>query len=316
MGNEEAYAVGHHPDDPEDAMPERRDSARRAFSALAVVGVLALTGLLVAFAGVSSQPVTAREFLGSPRDPGQAAFVAAHRGDSESAPENTLPAVAAAVEAGVEYVEVDAALTADGHVVLMHDATVDRTTNGTGRLNEMTLAEVGELDAGGWFSADFAGTPVPTLEQLLDLVAASDTRVLAELKGEWDAAGARAFTDTVEERGLERRVAAASFDARTLALIEAESTVLSRLAILSALPDDVADTARALGVRGIIVSGREILARPGAVDELNAHGIRVIVYTFNDDSSWQGAIDAGVEGIVTDTPAELSGWLARGDASP
>ena len=283
---------------------------RRGAGPFIVVAVLAAVSLTVAFLGASPTPVSARELLGETRGPGQPAFVAGHRGDADRAPENTLPAVRSAIAAGFDYVEIDVALTSDGAAVLMHDATVDRTTNGTGRLDQLPLAEVRALDAGGWFESSFAGTPVPLVEEFLDVLAASEARALIELKGEWTRATVARLVAEIEARGLERRVAAASFDARTLALVASESDVISRLAILRTLPDDVVDAARSVGVRGILVKGSEVVARPEIVDELHAADIRVVVYTFNEDREWREAIDIGVDGIVTDRPGILSTWLA------
>lgn len=284
--------------------------ATRGGGPLIVVAVLAVASLAVAFLGASPAPVSARELMGAARDPGQPAFVASHRGDADRAPENTLPAVRAAIAAGFAYVEVDVALTVDGAAVLMHDATVDRTTNGFGRLSRLPLAEVRALDAGGWFGPAFAGTPVPLVEEFLDLLAASPTRALIELKGVWTPVAVGRLVAEIDARGLERRVAAASFDARTLALVARESDVISRLAILRALPADVVDAARSLGVRGVLVKGSAVIARPEIVDELHAAGIRVVVYTFNEHREWRDAIDIGVDGIVTDRPGMLSTWLA------
>lgn len=94
-------------------------------------------------------------------------IVTAHRGASAVAPENTLAAMAAAVEAGAEFAELDVRLASDGNVVLMHDRTIDRTTNGGGELWEYSLPALRELEAGSWFSEEFAGEPIPTLEQVI-----------------------------------------------------------------------------------------------------------------------------------------------------
>ncbi len=285
-------------------------AATRSTGPLIVVALLAAASLTVAFLGASPAPVSARELMGATRDPGEPAFVASHRGDADAAPENTLPAVRAAIAAGFDYVEVDVALTRDGAAVLMHDATVDRTTNGFGRLSELSLADVRSLDAGGWFGPEFAGTPVPMVEEFLDVLAASESRALVELKGEWSPEAVSHLVSQIDTRGLERRVAVSSFDARTLALVASESDVISRLAILRALPDDVVAAARSLGVRGVVAKGSAVIERPEIVDDLHAAGIRVVVYTFNEDREWREAIDIGVDGIVTDRPANLATWLS------
>jgi glycerophosphoryl diester phosphodiesterase len=95
--------------------------------------------------------------------------VISHRGEHLSHPENTLPAFQAAIDAGADYFELDVRTTADGHLVLMHDGTVDRTTNGKGKVHEMTFAQIQQLDAGAKFDPKFAGTKVPTFEEALHL---------------------------------------------------------------------------------------------------------------------------------------------------
>lgn len=98
------------------------------------------------------------------------AQLCAHRGDVTAAPENTLPAFQSAVEKGVQQIELDLDLTKDGEIVVMHDATVDRTTNGTGKVTELTFAEIRKLDAGAWFSEEFKGTRVPTFREALEVI--------------------------------------------------------------------------------------------------------------------------------------------------
>ena len=101
----------------------------------------------------------------SPTDP----ILLAHRGLVQHAPENTLPSFAAAIELGLS-IELDVYQTRDAHLVVIHDKTLDRTTNGTGEVTEMTLAEIRKLDAGSWFNPRFAGEKVPTLEEVFKLV--------------------------------------------------------------------------------------------------------------------------------------------------
>lgn len=108
--------------------------------------------------------------------------ICAHRGQSYSAPENTLAAFRSAVQLGASVCETDLALTADGEFVLIHDATVDRTTNGRGLVANMALRELRDLDAGAWFGPQFAGERIPTLKESLDLAKALGFVVQLELK--------------------------------------------------------------------------------------------------------------------------------------
>ncbi|MDN3719068.1 glycerophosphodiester phosphodiesterase family protein [Roseibium salinum] len=96
------------------------------------------------------------------------AVIVCHRGACLSAPENTLASLAGAIDMGAEVVEFDVRPSRDGVLYVMHDATVDRTTDGTGRFADMTSDEIDTLDAGSWFSPEFAGERVPRLNTFLD----------------------------------------------------------------------------------------------------------------------------------------------------
>jgi glycerophosphoryl diester phosphodiesterase len=108
-------------------------------------------------------------------------FIIAHRGDTNIAPENTMAAFRVAINNGAEYIEVDIRLTLDGVPVVIHDGSLDRTTNGTGSIKWHTYAEVQNLDAGSWFSPKFTTERVPTLEEVLN-EARGKICILAHLK--------------------------------------------------------------------------------------------------------------------------------------
>ena len=284
------------------------DPARDRFQALFIVCVLAVASLIIAFVGATPARVSATELLGQTRTAGEAAFIASHRGGGATAPENTLPAITAALAAGFDYVEVDVALTADRHPVLMHDASVDRTTDGHGRLSALTLARFRPSMRDRGSPPEYAGTPVPTFVEFLDVLGESGHRAIVELKGEWDAAAVAAAVAEVIARELERRVALSSFDARTLAVAGAASTVIPRLFILASPALRRRPGRDGSSVRGIVVERKALLNRPEVVDELHAAGIRVVVYTLNSDTQWDEVTALGVDGIVTDDPATLSTW--------
>jgi len=98
-------------------------------------------------------------------------LIFAHRGASAHAPENTLAAFELAIQQNADVIELDTKLSADGHVVVIHDQSVDRTTNGSGRVSELTLVSLRELDAGWHFSDTFRGEQIPTLEEVLEIYA-------------------------------------------------------------------------------------------------------------------------------------------------
>ena len=103
--------------------------------------------------------------------PGTGTLACAHRGDQACAPENTLAAFRSAVEKSAPMIEFDVQATHDGRLVIMHDPTVDRTTNGKGKVSELSFAEIRALDAGSWFKPRFKGEQVPTLEEALEVIA-------------------------------------------------------------------------------------------------------------------------------------------------
>jgi len=147
------------------------------------------------------------------------AQIIAHRGANAYAPENTLPAFEKALALGAHGVECDILLTADGHAVLSHDDTVDRCSDGTGRVDEMTLAQLRERDFGAWFGGEFAGTQIPTLEEFLDVVRDAGL-ILIELKsGDGDIAAQA--VQAVKERGLMDRVIFQSFSMEAIAACKA-----------------------------------------------------------------------------------------------
>jgi len=108
-------------------------------------------------------------------------IIFAHRGDHAHAPENTLPAFQQALQKGADGVELDVKLTLDGHVIVIHDPTVDRTTDGKGRVASLTFEAIRKLDAGKWFNEKFAGTKVPLLEEVFEVVG-KDKMINIELK--------------------------------------------------------------------------------------------------------------------------------------
>src|SRR6187402_1946261 len=293
---------------PDDIAPREGtvDPARDRLQPLLIVCVLATLSLIIAFLGATPARVSATELLGETRAAGDEAFIASHRGGGATAPENTLPAISAALAAGFDYVEVDVALTADRQPVLMHDPEVDRTTDGSGALADLTLAEVRKLDAGAWFDPHFAGTRVPTLHEFLDVLEVSGQRALVELKGPWDEASVASFAAEVMARGLDRRVAVSSFDAVTLMYARDAAASIQRFAIMKAFPGHVVRVAKEVGARGIIVGRRAVIKHPEIVDKLQAAGVRVVVYTLNTDAQWDAVTALGVDGIVTDDPGTLS----------
>ncbi|TXK17332.1 glycerophosphodiester phosphodiesterase family protein [Homoserinibacter sp. GY 40078] len=280
----------------------------RRMVASAVVTVALVAVMLLVPDGVR---VYATHMMGALRAPGEAAFVAGHRGDRATAPENTMPAFEAAFASGLEFVETDVQLTADGVPVLMHDDTVDRTTDGRGAVADLTVDEIRALDAGSWYSGDFAGVQVPLLDEFLSALADARKKALLELKGYWEPDDIRVVVDQIYRHGVQNRVVFASFHLTTVTHLAQVAPAIPRVIIKRDLPKDPVALAEYYDAIAILTTPTSLSADPDAVERMHEAGIGVLVYTLNSEKRWSAALDFGVDGIVTDTPSSLDGWIAR-----
>lgn len=230
----------------------------------------------------------------------------AHRGDPAAAPENTLPAFDAALSSGADVLELDLRMTADEQVVIFHDELLDRTTDASGPLADRTLAELQTLDAGSWYGSAWAGTRIPTFNDFLPLLQASDARALIELKGLWTVEAMRPIIAGIYRYGVQDRVVLASFELPTLFELWREAPSISRAVIVRRLPDDPVAFAASVGAKTVVTSLRSFRVDPEAASTLRAAGITVIVYTLNRGDLWQQALDLKVDGVVTDAPRRLA----------
>lgn len=233
-------------------------------------------------------------------------FLYAHRGASAEAPENTLAAFRAALETGADGVELDVHLSADGVPVVIHDTTLERTTNGSGAVADYLAAELAALDAGSWFSPYFPGEPVPTLGEVLALLAGR-LRVNIEIK---DAAAALATLGVVREFPA-ADVILSSFDRAALqALRHADAQV--PLAVLSDEPGWHRLLPAALELRASALHLRaDLISRPLLAAARTA-GLPVLVWTVDDPGQARSLLRAGVAGLFANDPAGLRTACARG----
>jgi glycerophosphoryl diester phosphodiesterase len=254
----------------------------------------------------------APNLIGALRAPGEPAFVAGHRGDRADAPENTLPAFEAAFANGLDIVETDVQLSADGVPVLIHDPTVDRTTDGSGRVADLTIAELDELDAGSWYGAEFTGTRIPRLGEFLDLLgAAPHRRALVELKDYWTVDEVGIVLAEIYARGVQNRVVFAGSHLGTIANLGAAAPAIPRVIVRRDLPADPVGLASFYGAIAVLTTPWSLETYPDAVADMHRAGLGVLVYTLNSERRWREATAYGVDGIVTDKPSKLDGWLAR-----
>ncbi|MDH7569811.1 MAG: glycerophosphodiester phosphodiesterase family protein [Armatimonadota bacterium] len=246
-------------------------------------------------------------------------MVIAHRGDSVHAPENTLAAFRRALALGVTDIETDVRAAADGTLLLLHDATVDRTTDGTGPLVSLTSGEVRALDAGSWFAARFAGERIPLLEEALDLCEGR-ARLHLELK-ESPPAALEQLLATLAARGHPRcgapdappSIVLTSFDRAVLGAILARDArwctawLLPPAADADAFPAVVA-AAAADGIR--MLCPHALAVTPAQVDACHAAGIMVRCWGVGRQlDRIRRVLAAGADGATVDDPGAVQALL-------
>lgn len=233
-------------------------------------------------------------------------FLWAHRGASSEAPENTLAAFQAAEEAGADGIECDVQLTADGIPVLLHDDTIRRTSNGQGKIRDLTLTEVRKFDFGGWFSEIYREGPLPTLAELLSW-AGTRLWLNLELKHSVTAlptlALLRQFPDA--------KVVISSFDWELLSDLRRHAPDLP----LAVLVDRKSVQAALDKVRSLAASALHPSIRRTSPQLLAAcHRVKVPVfpYTVDEPAQLVELVESGVAGVFTNNPRLLSGSRASG----
>lgn len=230
----------------------------------------------------------------SARAPQRKVAVTSHRGAGSLEPENTLRALQRAIDLGADQIEIDAQLTKDGHLILMHDSTVDRTTNGTGKIAELTFAAIRQLDAGN-------GEHVPTLDEALALVNGKAILQI-ELKGPGTA---EPVVRTIINAGREDQVILTSFIHQELREAHRLNPGIQLGALWGRLPADVVQQTKQLGVQALHVWHEFIDQR--LVIEAHAQGLLVRAWNTSKEEDMRRLIDLGVDAIGSDRPDILLG---------
>ncbi|MEV5317590.1 glycerophosphodiester phosphodiesterase [Streptomyces sp. NPDC052687] len=265
--------------------------------------------------------------------------VVAHRGASEEAPEHTLAAYKKAIEDGADALECDVRLTADGHLVCVHDRRVNRTSNGRGAVSALELADLAALDFGSWKKTpagrardedpdwehrpeDPAETSVLTLERLLELVADAGRRVELAIETKHPTR----WAGQVEERLLvllkrfgldapvtpqESPVRVMSFSARSLHRVQAASPTLPTVYLMQFASPRLRDGRLPTGVRIAGPSIRIVRNHPAYVERLRQAGHQVHVWTVNEPDDIDLCVELGVDAIITNRPREVLHRLGR-----
>ncbi|MEU5976854.1 glycerophosphodiester phosphodiesterase family protein [Streptomyces sp. NPDC047315] len=271
------------------------------------VEALVVNGATVSFDDLKVTELPGRGYL---RPEGSPLTVIAHRGASSAAPENTLVSDEAARRGGAEYIENDVQPSKDGVPYVLHDTTVDRTTDGTGAIRQLTAAQLDRLDAGSWFAPAYAGARVPTLVAQLDDLRTRGGDMLLEIKGRHTRDEVAAVVAAVRERKMADRVFVQSFDVETLKHVRELAPELPLGLLRGSLDADPVALARELGLASYNPSDDALRQRPGIVADLHAAGVAVWVWTVDSPERWRALEKTGVDGIITNRPAELTGWNA------
>ena len=227
----------------------------------------------------------------------------AHRGASGHAPENTLAAFKRAIALGASFIETDLQLSRDSRFVAIHDDTVNRTTNGQGKVHDLSLADLRRLDAGSWFGSEFAGERIPTLEEILEFSKKHDVVFYLELKPSGSWGGEHALIGALRESGEIARTVVISFDAGILgALRRIEPTLMTGL-LFDGQIDKPLERAVEIGARQLAV--RSDLVTPALLTEARKKDLQVVCWTVNQPAHMRLLIEAGVDGIMSDYPDRL-----------
>ncbi|MBD0423506.1 glycerophosphodiester phosphodiesterase [Streptomyces sp. NPDC052309] len=265
--------------------------------------------------------------------------VVAHRGASEEAPEHTLAAYKKAIEEGADALECDVRLTADGHLVCVHDRRVNRTSNGRGAVSALELAELAALDFGARKTREFwrtrdeepdwehrpedrEETSVLTLERLLELVSDAGRRVELAIETKhptrWAGQVEERLLALLKKFGLDAPASAAdspvrvmSFSARSLHRVRAASPALPTVYLMQFVSPRLRDGRLPAGVRIAGPSIRIVRNHPAYIERLKGAGHQVHVWTVNDPEDVDLCVRLGVDAIITNRPRAVLQRLGR-----
>ena len=245
-------------------------------------------------------------------------WIVGHRGYCAKYPENTLISFQAAVEAGARMIELDVMLSRDRKVTVIHDATLERTTNGHGNVAEFNLAELQQLDAGSWFDSRFADQQVPQLSEVLDLLKG---RVYINIEIKSNAYESHHPPDAIEKQvvellrrqGLLDTSIVSSFDVNILEQIASMKNIPA-IALISEKPADnkTVQLCTRLNVFSWHPDHRIVTA--SQVQKMHAARIRVFPYTVDKFEDFIRMQKMNVDGVITNDPALAGCWLEVNDA--
>ncbi len=229
-----------------------------------------------------------------------AQLVFSHRGGASLGPENTLFAFQTSIDLGVEYYELDLRVSSDDSLVIMHDASVDRTTDGTGSVSGMTFDQLRALDPGSWFSSDIPYEKIPTLEEALKLTAPSNTGIIIEIKAT-SPTTIQKIIDQVYEYNMQARVIIAGF---SFANISAVKAIDSSIAVMQFGNYSESAINKLNGISGEWYGTSSKLTKT-ELDYAHSKNILLNKWTINSAEQMLELKTLGVDAITTDYPQLL-----------
>jgi len=215
-----------------------------------------------------------------------------------------------AVELGASFIETDLRLSHDARFVAMHDATLDRTTNGRGLVRDFTLGQLRELDAGGWYGQSFAGERIPTLEEILQFAREKDVVFYLEIKHEFGWGVHHAIAGAL--RGADdaaARTVVISFEPNLLERLRRLDATLLTGFLFETPPANTMEQALKIGARQILP--RADLVTPELVKAAHSAGLQVATWTVNSEEQMARLAEMGVDGIMSDYPDRLRQTVER-----
>ena len=239
--------------------------------------------------------------------------IIAHRGANKKAPQNTLPAFVTAINEGTDGFETDVHLTKDGIPVICHNYTIDATSNGRGDITSYTLAELKKFDFGAYFSQEFKDTPLPTLDEFLELTSESGCEIInIELKCPKDNNIRRLAQETlkaVKKYGCLDRVIISSFSPKVLKTVKeidarCKTAFLYPISHISVCRPVIYPFLLIKKIGCDIIHPASIVVTKKIVDIAHSLGIKVNVWTVNEEKAIIKLLEYGVDGIITDKPLE------------
>ncbi|MFD0712354.1 glycerophosphodiester phosphodiesterase [Paenibacillus sp. GCM10027626] len=236
-------------------------------------------------------------------------LVIAHRGCAGEAPENTLAAFKLAMEQGCDAIELDVHFSKDGEIIVCHDHTIDRTSDGSGAIHELTVQEIQQADAGRWFDERYAGERIPLLSEVFELVPPS-IMINVEVKDLHGEAGERRLVQFLRETNRVQHVVISSFNHELLVRLKQQEPELKIGMLYHQQVESHHGLAEQLGAPVFSLHPDFKLLDKAAVADAVDRGLEVYAWTVNSEEDMKLVVGLGVTGVITDFPGRLNKLLS------